>query len=403
MADIIDVITAETVDSLMIQMEQLAEQLVESNDAKIKNIIDTANKFIAQYNKYERATRSYANAAKKYAEALRVFEKNKKSNTMSSKSADAQLTRIANLKAKANTLRGKLMSAEKAEQSAEQLLYNTYEAMLTFRKSVLDFLGRQINMVFVVKNSKGERVLYDISELDLRDMTYMDRQSLSRGGAFTLRFASGKIKKNAKKLNLNNRQLEVKKMLDAFYENLNYRLKAAKAVGTGVLLWKLNGIWNKVKFAQLGDLEETYANILINYGLNDKVIEQSYPPFLTETNPEIQIDTFVRGWLSQVDATAGFLVEDILDIEKSLEEDAPLTFWGVKTTGASIMQIREILEFARDIKKRNINPRKYAKLFSSPSREQNARIKISSVVESELDKAVREEIEGTIKKVFDKR
>lgn len=306
----------------------------------------------------------------------------------------------------ANTLSQKIEAA-KAEASKayslinkqnkiQQKLIKVYESAKNFQKECNAILGTEIKLIFVAKTKTNTPQIFDISNLKLEQYTHLDRASFSRGGILKLRFDNLSVEKlnelGAKQITNN----EYQKQIDSLYSEIMRRIDIAKEKSGGTyLMYKWSNEWNLVKINTLGDLDEAYANLVLNYHISD--VKESW---LGQGSMDEQIHYFMN-YLWQVNNASGFLKEDIYGGQDPKSNKN--IFYGVKSADASMMGLKQIYNFALIVYSKGENKndsqlRSLAKTFGGTSggQQRNKLITIQDTISKEIDKLEEETMEDIL-------
>lgn len=378
MADLIDV--QDIVTDIVARIEQIQEELINNTKGQKDAMITAAEKVVECYNEYIAQVKEYNAEAQKYARIYREVARNNKEGALSDAGVQkARQTALSQFQ-KLNL------------QAIKSILIKLHEAIHSLQSIINSLAGVEIGMVYVI-NSQGSRIVVDITDLDLEEIVNLDRAALSKGGALKLRYNDSAIRNLITAMDNTEKQQriiqsQVTDSLNAFFDELTRRLEISKSRNNNMIMWQLNGEWYKAQISAFGDVEETYVNVFLNYMNTSKL-----PNFLQYSNVDQQIDSFVREWVSQVDATPGGLLEDIRigDTGK---------FFGVKSAGASLAGITPFVRLSQNILKA-IGKTKNRGVFtkSQISSLQKSFMKKGSADRTKITKMTVEEIEAKVKEL----
>lgn len=396
-------------DDIIDILSKASDALVDENNIQGQVLREKAKLFVDAYQVLDAAVNEYNTIASKYMTQLTETQKRTgiakiRINTIKAYQSGAlslddsgreAMEQLLNIKKEAEAQRQKLRVLEGKQRIIDKLLLTAEQARNEFQNALLDLVNRRIEYLYVVKGKKGVvdiRLLGNAKEFSEKYL-YTDFASLSHGGRATARVKTIKDS-DGKHFTLIDKALEIiGTQLTAFYDELSRRMEIAQDKGTNLLMWKIGGEWNKVEISSLGDLAETYANILVTFStrlMNNSNLKNPIdvmPDFLKPNhgNWDERIDDFVRGWLHQVDNAPGFLSEDI---EGGVDINGKTIYYGVKSNGASAAGMETVYKFALRIKdfeaKMDLEEKQYwARQFSAttigPKRNQ-----IVQLIESEL-------------------
>lgn len=384
MSDIASMIVNQVVVDIETQINKLEEELQQNTQGKAAEIIDISQRIIKDYDTYRKLTNEYNTIAKKYANAYRA----------ATKGMSKEARKNIDLSGLQQTRDAALAAFEKLnEEKVKKALVKLQKDIHHFQQIINSLSDIKIGMVYIL-NRNGVREVIDISDLKLEEIVKLDRAALSKGGGLKLRYDDAAIARLIDSMSKRKRakiilKSTIKPALDNFFKEIDFRWQRAKAVNSSYILWKLNSEWYKAEISAFGDIEEAYASIFLKSSITGKP-----PSFLSTSNIEMQIDSFIKGWVGQVNNTPGSLVEDIY-IEGTNQ------YYGVKSAGASMAGIMPLYRLAQKIIKVNEkqkNKGQFTKkqkesiigsLSGSGANTQN-RTKIEKVVKTEVIPAIKE-------------
>ena len=384
MSNMTSMIIDQAVVDIATQIDKLEEELQYNTKGKATEIIDISQRIIKDYDTYRKLTNEYNIMAKKYASTYRA----------ATKGMSRETRKNIDLSGLWQTRNAALAAFEKLnEEKVKKALIKLQKDIHYFQQVINGLSDIKIGMVYIL-NRNGVREVIDISDLKLEEIVKLDRAALSKGGELKLRYDDAAIARLIDSMSKRKRaktilQSTIKPDLDNFFKEIDFRWQRAKAVNSSYILWKLNSEWYKAEISAFGDIEETYASIFLKSSITGKP-----PSFLSEPNIEMQIDSFIKGWVAQVDNTPGSLVEDIY-IEGTNQ------YYGAKSAGASMAGIMPLYRLAQKIIKvseKQKNRGQFTKkqkesiirsLSGSSVNTQN-RTKIEKVVKPEVIPAIKE-------------
>lgn len=361
------------------QIEKIIETSNTNNDLR-----NSAEKFVTIYQDYQKQIKDYTEQTTIIVNML------KKKKDYAKVDANTLSQQIEEAKAKAS----KTYSLINQENKIQLKLIKVYESAKNFQKECNTILGTEIKLIFVAKTKTNTPQIFDISDISLKEYTHLDRASFSRGGILKLRFDNLSIDKLNK---LGAKQItneQYQKQIDSLYSEIMRRIDIAKEKSGGTyLMYKWSNEWNLVKINTLGDLDEAYANLVLNYNIS--AVKESW---LGQGSMDEQIYHFMN-YLWQVDNASGFLKEDIYG-GKNPESNNNI-FYGVKSADASMMGLKQIYNFALIVlngKENKSQLQSLAKTFGGTSggQQRNKLITIQDTISKEIDKLEEETMEDIL-------
>lgn len=201
------------------------------------------------------------------------------------------------------------------------------QSSLQFQQLLNNFLGQKTEIVYVYKNSKNQPQAFLLKGSDYLKYGYNRFNELSA----RFQLSKKKLSSIGEVLKLNAETNYSEKGLNATYTEVMNRYENNRKKKYGYYVhWRTNaGKYTAMSVSSRGDINEAYAGFII---LNKK-----FPGF-NHGDIEININDFMIEGVSKVDNLSGLLKGDIT--QGNIE-------YGIKSAGASILSIAQILPIAK--------------------------------------------------------
>ena len=203
------------------------------------------------------------------------------------------------------------------------------QSSLEFQTLLNNFLGQKTEIVYVYKNSKNQPQAYVLKGEDYLKYTYNSFNELS--ARFSL--SQKKLSTIGEQLKSSTEPKYSEQGLNLTYTEVMNRYEENRRKKYGYYVhWKGSaGKYTAMSVSSRGDINEAYAGFII--------LNHAHPGF-RNSNIELNIEDFMLEGVSKVDNLSGLLKGDITS--GNIE-------YGIKSAGASVLSIKQILPIAQMI------------------------------------------------------